>query len=124
MRIASEELQPISERRVDAQSGPCQSCSYRPSLLFSSVVARSAMLLQHPRLTRPTYADWGVSASRHRLCLNGQGCRSVQSYPNGKSVRSSSLLESAGGFWRRADTRTLLPVAGRGHSLLESSTMK
>ena len=37
---------------------------------------------------------------------------SAQSYPNAKSVRGSSLLASADGFWRRADTRVLLPVEG------------
>jgi hypothetical protein len=37
---------------------------------------------------------------------------SAQSYPNAKSVRGSSLLTSAAGFWRRADTRVLLPVEG------------
>lgn len=37
---------------------------------------------------------------------------SAQSYPNAKSVRGSSLLASAAGFWRRADTRVLLPVEG------------
>src|SRR5260370_35922690 len=34
------------------------------------------------------------------------------SYPNAKSVRGSSLLASAAGFWRRADTSVLLPVEG------------
>lgn len=37
---------------------------------------------------------------------------SAQSYPNAKSVRGSSLLASAAGFWRRADTRVVLPVEG------------
>ena len=37
---------------------------------------------------------------------------SAQSYPRAKSVRGSSLPASAGGFWRRADTRVLLPVEG------------
>ena len=37
---------------------------------------------------------------------------SAQSYPIAKSVRGSSLLASAAGFWRRADTRVVLPVEG------------
>jgi hypothetical protein len=37
---------------------------------------------------------------------------SAQSYPNAKSVRGSSLLPSAAVFWRRADTRVVLPVEG------------
>ena len=48
----------------------------------------------------------------------------AQSYPNAKSVRGLCLLASADGFWRRVDTRVLLPVEVRGHSLLVSSTMK
>src|SRR6266852_4223372 len=37
---------------------------------------------------------------------------SAQSYPKAKSVRGSSLLASAAGFWRRAETSVLLPVEG------------
>jgi hypothetical protein len=37
---------------------------------------------------------------------------SAQSYPTAKSVRGSSFPASAGGFWRRADTRVLFPVEG------------
>jgi hypothetical protein len=37
---------------------------------------------------------------------------SAQSYPTAKSVRGSSFPASAGGLWRRADTRVLFPVEG------------
>ena len=70
------------------------------------------------RITGQEYLQWEL---RCKSVMRGQAGdkpsspssrTSAQSYPNAKSVRGSSLLASAAGFWRKAETRVVLPVEG------------
>ncbi|KAN0140381.1 hypothetical protein V8E53_001590 [Lactarius tabidus] len=119
MTSSSRALPPWTQRSIQA-SQVCNSSTKFNSRVQSSTITTAvggrAGCGCRKWGTRAVYegADDGTvyTDSRARMSSSPSSRMSAQSDPTAKSVRGSSFPASAGGSWRRAETRVLFPDEG------------